>query len=156
MRTSRLPGLVALSVLVAGCYTLQPVTGSVPAVGSRIAFDVNDVGRVALGGSMGPEIAQIEGRLLANSDEEYLIAVDVVRLLRGGEQIWAGEQVRISRDHIGNAYERRFSRGRTLAMSATVIGGIVAMVVARDLLGGGTETDTPPDTSVPAIRIPRR
>jgi hypothetical protein len=145
-----------LGVLVAGCYTLQPVAGTAPAVGSRVALDVNDIGRVALGGSMGPEIAQIEGRLLANSDEEYLIAVEVVRLLRGGEQIWDGEQVRISRDHIGTAYERRLSRGRTLALGTAVVGGIVAIVVTRDLLGGGREPGTPPDTSVPAIRIPRR
>jgi hypothetical protein len=35
-----------------------------PAVGEKVAFDVNDAGRVALGGSLGPEIAQIEGRVV--------------------------------------------------------------------------------------------
>src|SRR5687767_9761792 len=106
MPMHRLAGVVVCTLLVTGCYTLQPVRGGVPPVGSHVAFDVNDAGRVALGGTMGPEIAQVEGRLLNNGTEDYLIAVSTVRLLRGGEQVWAGEQVRIKTEYVGSAYER--------------------------------------------------
>lgn len=112
--------------------------GEVPELGTVVAFDVNDVGRVALGGSMGPEIAQIEGRLLEARNGEYLIAVSAVRLLRGGEQIWSGEQVRIKSEHVGSAYERRFSRGRSIALGAATIGGVTAFLLGRNLVGAGS------------------
>ena len=40
----------------------SPPGGRRPSLGDKVAFDVNDNGRVAFGGSMGPEIGQIEGR----------------------------------------------------------------------------------------------
>lgn len=130
-----------------GCYTLQPVRGTVPAAGTRVAFDVNDAGRVALGGMMGPEIAQIEGRLIEKDNEAYLIAVSTVRLLRGGEQIWSGEQVRVKSEYVGPAYERRFSRGRSLALGTSVLGAFAGFLITRALIGAGSdEPRIPVDT----------
>ena len=136
---TRLAGVVAGALVMAGCYTLQPARAGVPPVGSRVAFDVNDAGRIALGGTIGPEIAQIEGRLLNNGTEDYLIAVSTVRLLRGGEQVWSGEQVRIKSEYVGSAYERRFSRGRSIALGTTVVGGFAAFLVGRSLIGAGQD-----------------
>ncbi len=135
---TRLAGVVAVAFLAAGCYTLQPARGA-PQVGQRVAFDVNDAGRVALGGEIGPEIAQIEGQLLNNGTEDYLIAVSTVRLIRGGEQVWTGEQVRIKSEYVGTAYERRFSRGRSIALGSAVVGGFAAFLVGRSLIGAGQD-----------------
>ena len=49
---SRTVGLLVLGILAAGCYSLQPVRGAAPVVGTTVAFDVNDAGRVALGGQI--------------------------------------------------------------------------------------------------------
>ena len=146
--------LIAFGVALVGCYTLQPAAQpSAPAVG-RFAFDINDVGRVALGGSMGPEIAQVEGRLVRVDSTELDVAVYGVRLLNGTEQVWRGESVRIKREYVKSSYERRFSASRTLAFSASVLGSVAAIVVGRSLIGSGTEgTGTPPDT-LPALRRP--
>ena len=139
MFIGRSAGVVALGLLVGGCYTLQPSRGSAPPVGTTVAFDVNDAGRVALGGTIGPEISQIEGRLLNNGTEDYLIAVSTVRLLRGGEQVWSGEQVRIKSEYVGSAYERRFSRARSVALGSAVLGGFAAFLVGRSLVTGGED-----------------
>jgi hypothetical protein len=151
----RVVGLTSVGVLVVGCYSLVPATGPAPEVGKQMAFDMNDAGRVALGGSMGPEIAQIQGRLLAR-DSDYVVSVTAVKLLRaGGEQTWGGEAVRIKPAYISSMYERRYSGGRTLA--ATAIGaGLVAAVAVRSILGGGAGGDVvrPADTSQ-TQRIPR-
>ena len=144
-------------VLVAGCYTLQPATQAAPEVGTVVALDVNDVGRVALGGSLGPEIGQIEGRLISQENGEYLVAVSSVKYLRGGEQIWSGERVRVNREHVGNTYERRFHKGRTIALSAVVMAGVAAIVASRDLFGFGREPGDNPGDGDPggeALRIP--
>jgi len=120
---------------------MQPVRGVEPQVGTRVAFDVNDQGRQAMGGTMGPEIAQVEGVLLEKENGGYRLSVRAVRLLRGGEQFWSGEEVRLRTEHLGPAYERRFSAGRSVAFVAVGVGGIGAFLVSRSLLGSGTDDD---------------
>lgn len=150
----RAVALTAFGMLVAGCYALVPATGPAPEVGKLMAFDVNDVGRVALGGSMGPEIAQIQGRLLAH-DSDYVVGVTAIKLLKGGEQTWSGEQVRLKPAYVSSMYERRYSGSRTLAASA-IGAGIVAAVAVRSILGGGAGGDiTLPTDSGQTQRIPR-
>lgn len=118
-----------------------------PAPGTEVAFDVTDAGRVALGGTMGPEIAQIEGRLLDSQNGDFVVSVSSVKLLRGGQQIWTGERVRIDKNHVGRVYEKRFSKGRTIALGAVAVGGVTAFMLSRDLGVFGRKTiDPPPDT----------
>jgi hypothetical protein len=139
-----------------GCYTLQPLGGGPPPVGTSVTLDVTDRGRVALGGSMGPEIAQIDGRLIGTDSGGYVVAVSSVRYLRGGSQPWRGEQVRIRTEDVGRAYERRFSRTRSLAIGAAIVGGVVAFLGGQALLGLGEGGDgDPPDDTV-ETRIGRR
>jgi hypothetical protein len=154
-RVSRLIGF-GIATTVAGCYTLEPATAPVPAlVGTQVAFDINDAGRVALGGSMGPEIGQVEGRLVAKDSTDYLIAVSTVRLLRGGEQVWRGEEIRIKSEYVSSVYERRYSRGRSIALSA-IGAGLAAAIATRGIIGGGQDDPRkPPTDSIPSAR-PRR
>jgi hypothetical protein len=113
-----------------------------------MAFDINDGGRVALGGAMGPEISQVEGRLLNRDSTGYLVAVTGIRLLRGGEQSWSGEQVRLKPEYVSTTYEKRFSTGRSLAAGAAGLGA-VAIIAVRSLIGSATpeEGKGPSDTA---------
>ena len=79
----RSASVAALAVTATGCYTLQPVAGGAPAPGQRVAFDVSDVGRVALGGAIGPSISRIEGRLVRRDSAEYVLAVSSVDFFAG-------------------------------------------------------------------------
>lgn len=147
MRLVRLGVAAAVPILVAGCYTLQPAMGVTPEIGQELAFDINDVGRVALGGSMGPEIERVEGRLVSRENSEYLVAVTGVQFLHAGYQPWRGEQVRIKSDYVGSTYARQFSKGRTVSLGAVGIAGF-AYIVTRKLVGSNhTDPPTPPDGS---------
>lgn len=144
---ARAIGVAAACWSLGACYVLQPrPTSDVPPIGSRIAVDVTDAGRVALGGLMGPEIAQIEGRLVgrdnANGAGEYELAVTTVRLLRGGEQVWKGERVTIRRDYVARMYDREFSKGRT-AIAASVGAAVVTYFATQALTGFGHGDDAP-------------
>jgi len=132
----RLIGMAAISL--AGCYTLKPAMGVTPEVGTKVAFAVNDAGRVALGGSMGPEIAQVEGQLLEMDSATYLLAVSGVRTIRGDEQVWSGEQVRLKPEHVAYTYKRAFSVGRSIGLGAISVGGFAAIIASRSLLGFGS------------------
>ncbi|HEX7937668.1 MAG TPA: hypothetical protein VF483_01680 [Gemmatimonadaceae bacterium] len=134
---------------------MQPATGAGPEPGTLMAFEVNDVGRLALGGQMGPEIAHIEGRLLSNEKDEYQVAVRSVKLIRGGDQIWSGERVSIKKEYVSETYERRFSKSRTIALAAVFVVSVYAIVRAENLFGIGKEGD-PADRHDTAITfVPR-
>jgi hypothetical protein len=144
---TRLGSLVCVVALV-GCYTLQPTGGAVPEVGKVIGLEINDAGRVALGGAMGPSIGQIEGRLVQKDNSEYVVAVTAVHLLRGGEQVWRGEAVHIKSEFVSSVSERRFSKSRSAILAAVGVGAI-AIIASRSLLGLGDQDPgkQPGDTS---------
>jgi len=121
-----------------------------------VAFDVNDAGRVALGGSMGPSILQIEGRLLDRDSAKYVVAVSDVHFLQGGQETWTGEKVSISSQYVSSIYERRFSATRTVVVGAIAVGAIAA-IVGRSIIGSGEgePSKMPPDTGL-TVRRPRR
>jgi len=154
MRVLRNAGIAAAGLAAVGCYTLQPAGAASPGIGERVAFDVNDTGRAALGGSMGPEIGQIEGRLLQKDTAQYLVAVSAVHLLRGGEQTWSGEPVRIKTEYVSSTYRRHFAQGRTIALTAVGVGAL-ALILTRSLTASGDAEQKVPDDTASARISPR-
>ena len=134
--------VLAAAVLSVGCYTLQPVVSTTALEGKPIAFDITDAGRVALGGSMGPAIRRVEGRLVGATSDAYTVSVTSVDFLAGGSQAWTGDTVQLRREHVGVAYQRRLSKARTIAAGAAAV-GVVAFIVTRSLNGGGDPEDRP-------------
>jgi hypothetical protein len=151
--------VVIAGVLSAGCYTLEPAGGVTPEVGTGVAFDINDAGRVALGGSMGPEIDQIQGRLLSKDGTDYVVGVTMVQLLKGGTQVWHGESVRISPSYVNTMYLRRFSAGKTIAISAVGVGAVLALAGTALVTTGALDppkTDTGTTGTQRRGRVPRK
>jgi hypothetical protein len=142
-------------MLVAGCYTLRPIDNNGIALGTAVGLDINDAGRVALGGSMGASIARVQGRLVERDASSYMLAVSGVEFLRGGEQGWNGERVRIQAEHVSSVSERILSKGRTAALTTAVVASFV-LAVRSGLVGSliGDEGRLPEDTAQ-TIRIPR-
>ena len=115
------------------CYSLQPMVSATPAPGTRMAFAINDVGRVALGGSMGPELLRVEGYLQSREGDDYFVNVSGVQLLQGGFQTWAGETVRINSSYVSAVYEKKFSKVKTIGAIA-VVSVAAATLVAKGKL----------------------
>src|SRR4051794_14171659 len=123
--------VAGIGLLTTSCYSLEPSAALVPVPGTRLAFSINDVGRVALGGSMGPELRRVEGNLQSKDGDDYVVNVTGVELLQGGYQTWAGETVRIKSSYVSAIYEKRFSKART----ALFIGGAAvaaSLLVSKD------------------------
>ena len=142
--------VTGIGVLTTSCYTLQPVAAAVPEAGTRLAFAINDLGRVALGGSMGPELLRVEGSLQRKDGDEYVVNVAGVQLLQGGFQTWGGETVRINTHHVSAVYERKFSKGRT----AVAVGA--ATLVAAVLVPRGIRSFLPPEDETPVETVVTR
>lgn len=107
---------------------------------------------------MGPEIREIEGRLINRENGDYQVSVSSVRLMRGDLQVWSGETVSIKSDYVSAMFEKRFSKGRTVALSAVLLAGVTAFAVSRDLLGLGlgSSDSNKKDTTGTSNRGPRQ
>jgi hypothetical protein len=138
------------------CYTYGPLTTPSPAVGQTFEFEVSDRGRVDLSERFGPGLTEIEGRLVANENSQYVINVFRVSHLNGQTAQWSGETTRINQSFIGTVRARRLSRGRTALAAAGATGVILALLASRGLLGSWTgDSDTPDDEEPPiSTRIP--
>ena len=142
--------------LALGCYTYQPIANQPLPLGTTVELSINDAGRAILGGSMGPEIASIEGRLIRQDSAEYVVAVSQLQLLRNGTQVWNGERVVVRKDFVTGIRERQLSKSRTAVLSAVVVGA-VATALSQGLNGmiAGDQGKPAPTDTGRAIRIPR-
>ena len=145
-------GLLMLP-LRAGCYTMQPLVGSrpEPAPGTRLVIELTDAGRVAMANQMGPDVARFESRLVRQTDSAYVLSVSMVVGAWGAQARWNGEQVMLRTDYVRTIGERRFSAGRTALVAVGTTASVMAFVLTRSLLGGGSSTDpnnptTPPNS----------
>lgn len=145
LRWVRRPLAVLLGTLhlCTACYQYVPIR-SAPTVGSRVALEINDDGRIALRDQLGPGIVRLEGRLSAVYGDSMVVEALNVTQIRGQALPVANVLVRVSPQHVERMDERRLSRSRTWL----VIGGAAA-IVATFLLSGGfggrTPTNKPPD-----------
>jgi len=146
--------VAGIGLLTVGCYNLQPSSVAVPEPGTRLAFAINDVGRVALGGSMGPELRRVEGSFQAKDGDDYVVNVSGVELLQGGFQTWAGESVRINSSYVSAVYEKKFSKSKTaLAVGGVAVGAL--LLGSRSIRSYLDPTEKAPNDTFAARRIPR-
>ncbi|WP_337169407.1 hypothetical protein [Gemmatimonas aurantiaca] len=141
--------------LTLGCYSTRPVVGTGIPAGTQVELQLTDAGRLAMAETLGSSADVVQGRLVSRDSAAWTVAVSSIQLLRGGQQVWSGEHLRIRPEHVALASERRFSRGRTAIVSAAVVGVIVG-IVKSGLVGMGQEDGGPaPSDSVATVRIPR-
>jgi len=104
---------------------------------------------------MGPEIDEVEGVLLKKDSVEFVLAVRSVHTIRGGNQPWSGERVRVNAAYVTGVSERQLSKSRTLIASA-VGAGLLVLAVKMSLGGSGTfDPKQPPvDSASTSLRKP--
>jgi hypothetical protein len=152
-RARRWAAVALLPALVIGCYTYRPATMA-PQPGARLAFDVNDRGRMSIADSLGPGVTRIEGQLAERTDSGYVVHVAEVSTIRGPRARWSGETVRLRPEYLSGITERRFSKQRTALLAAGVAAALVAFIASRDLLGlgGGDDSDGNPPCCEESLR----
>lgn len=155
-RTRWKAGLLALAWL-SGCYTYVPVESSTPPVGETVSFEITDRGRVSLAERMGTGIRSIEGRVMGAEGDQYVVSVFRVASIDGQSSAWSGETIRLDRDFVSRAHERRLSKSRSWLAAAVMTGVIVAVVTTTGLAGFFDDDDIelPPEPNPDDLR-PKR
>lgn len=141
--------LGAVTSVSTACYQYVPILGSTPQVGDRVALQVSDEGRVSLRDQFGPGVDRVEGLLLENGGDQYVVSVSKVRTIRGETSHWTGERVRIPQTAVARVHEQKFSRKRTIMAVSGAALAAVAFVASRSLIGFGNSGDPPPPGGPP-------
>ena len=131
-----------------GCYSTRPLT-TAPVPGTTVVLDLNDRARVQLGDRIGPSAASIEGVVQPGSDSGYVINISSVKYLNGQTNQWSGERFTLSPTLVTQAWQREFSRSRTMSLGLGITAAIVTLMLKTDFLsktGGGQPTNPPPPT----------
>jgi len=119
------------------CHTYLPPQDVVPAAGHEIAVELNDRGRVLVGGQLGESVQVVQGRLIGSTDSTVTLSVNRTVLLRGSSAVWAGEQATIPREGVRGIRLRQFSKGRTVLLSIGIAVGLAVIGGVISLAGGG-------------------
>jgi hypothetical protein len=135
---------LALVAPVGGCYVYTPLA-SAPSTGSTVSFTLTDAGRLSLGRSIGEGARSLEGEVDSTTDSTYVLHVQSVTYINGQHNKWTGERLVVGRQQVTDARQRDFSKSRTALVAAATVGGLVAFIATRGLLGGGGETQRNPD-----------
>src|ERR1044071_2972602 len=125
VRSSKILRACVLSFLTGvstACYVYTPVA-SPPAQGSQLRLDLNDRGRVGLGGQIGASGSAVEGLLQPGPDSIFTLKVVSVSYLNGQRNQWTGEPLSVSRDFVRDVRARQFSKTRT----ALTVGSIAPL-----------------------------
>jgi hypothetical protein len=128
---------VALATQTA-CHTLAPLQESVPGSGRDVAVELNDRGRVLVGGQLGESVLYVEGRIVGSTDSAVTLSVARTVLMQGSTVVWTGEQVALPREGVRGYRLRQFSRGRTVMMSIAVTVGLALVGLGISIVGGGS------------------
>ena len=129
--------VLLLCAAASACYEYTPAPAA-PGTGTRLLLELNDRGRVGLGDSIGPSGSVVEGTVASNSDSAYSIRVVRVGYLNGQSNQWNGEALTVARQWVGNAKERKFSKGKTWLTASAASLAAAAFIASRGLLGFGS------------------
>jgi hypothetical protein len=143
-------GFTALGVLplLAACYTYTPIATLEPEPGTDVALVLSDQGRMQSYRQIGPYATRVEGALVQATPDEFTLAVSDVIDIRGSHSKWTGESVSLPRSYVMMTYRKQFSRSKTMLVAAATVGGIIALIASRNLIGlggGSSPTPNPPD-----------
>jgi hypothetical protein len=133
-------GLAVVMVVNTGCYTYQPIVDAQPQVGQTVSLELNDQGRAALSNQLGPGVLSVEGLLQQATNNEYVVSVNSVESIQGGTAHWGGERVTIPSSAVGRSSLRTLARGRSWGLAGAVVLGLVAIIMTRSIIGGGSGT----------------
>ena len=130
--------VLPLLTSAAACYYYQPLDTPSPQPGTYMQVMLTDSGTSHFWGYLGPDVGNLQGRLISADPQSLALSVHSVEQRHGQILGWKGETVTLSREYVATMQERRFSKGRTGLLAAGAVMGLVAVVTALTNLGVGS------------------
>ncbi len=126
--------IIAATLVLAGCYSYQPLARATPIPNTRVVVQLTDAGTQRLAGYLGRNSTSVDGRVLGVSDSMLQLSVVAVHATDGDVHYWKGEPIDLPRETIAGILQRRLAKGST-----ALVGGIATAVLVglAGVLTGG-------------------
>jgi hypothetical protein len=131
--------ILAGATPLTGCYTTRPLT-SAPAPGTTVLLDLNDRARVEFGDRIGSSATRIEGIAEPAADSVYVLRISSIAYMNGQSNRWSGEPFTVPARFVSQAWQRSFSRSRTVALGTGIGAALMAVLLKVNLNGNGSST----------------
>lgn len=132
---------MALAALCTGCYEYGPMPQARGNGRQTVELLLNERGRADFVDRIGPDALSLEGVLVERRDSTVAIDITSVRYINQSVTRWTGERLVVVNGQLRDIRNKRLSVSKTGFAIGSAIGGLVAFIVTRSLLGGG---DSPP------------
>jgi len=132
---------MALAALCGGCYEYGPMPQARGNGRQTVELLLNERGRADFVDRIGPDALSLEGVLVERRDSTVAIDITSVRYINQSVTRWTGERLVVVNGQLRDIRNKRLSVSKTGFAIGSAIGGLVAFIVTRSLLGGG---DSPP------------
>lgn len=133
--------------LLAGCYKYQPLQSSLPTKGASVQVSLTPDGTERVIRRFGPNIRQLEAKVLEVRQDTLSLAVRVARTPEGIESYFNGDTITLPLAGVSSISNRKFAVGPTMLIGGLLIGGTIGTAAA---LGSTSSTGGPPGSGVPS------
>lgn len=124
----------------------MPLTGGLPAPGTRIAAELTPEASRALAGEIGSGATGVEGLLIRADSAAWELSLLRVDHAGGAETMWNRETVRFPAGSLARVRERQPDTRRSVLAGAIVVLGALGLA---ELFGGGIFSDSDGGTPNP-------
>jgi hypothetical protein len=132
---------LAAALLLAGCYKYRPLDSSLPAQGASVQVSLTSEGTEQVIRRYGPNIGQLEAKVLEVRQDTLKLAVRVARTPEGIESYFNGDTLTLPLSGVSSISSRKLAVGPTVLIGGLVIGGTIGTAAA---LGGTSSNSAPP------------
>ncbi|MBX9928556.1 MAG: hypothetical protein K2X99_06535 [Gemmatimonadaceae bacterium] len=138
----------ALALVSTACATYRPTTAPLTAA-QAVRVRLSDAGTTALGGTLGKDVASIDGEVSRASADTLWMTIASLRQRDGNLLFSQGTNVAIARTHVASTELRTISRSRSLLVAAATAVAAAAIVASVKGGGGGVGSGGAPPGSTP-------
>ncbi|HEX5387575.1 MAG TPA: hypothetical protein VFW66_12785 [Gemmatimonadales bacterium] len=128
----------------AGCYRYEAVTGPAPVAGQDIRADLSSAGTSQVRTHFGPNVAQVDGKVLDIRSDTLLLAVTAARTQDGFTIEVPSDTVALPRAAVTSVSKRSFALGQSALVGGLLAGGAVGAVAILGSSDAGGFSQRPP------------
>lgn len=140
--------VVIAIVSSAACYAQVPITdASAAPAGEPVHAVLTPYGSVEMVSKLGPNVHEVDGRLVSLDTSTVTIALATTVGLDGSQQNWSGDRIEFPRTVLDQLTTSRFSAKRTVWLGVVTVAGVAVLrgvLGGTSLVGGGGSNSPPP------------
>ncbi|MDE3151440.1 MAG: hypothetical protein KGL93_04270 [Gemmatimonadota bacterium] len=145
-RWGRAAAVIAI-VSSAACYTQVPITDTSAPAGEPVHAVLTPYGSVQMVSKLGPNVHEVDGRLVSFDTSTVTIALATTVGLDGTQQDWSGDRIEFPRTVLDQLTTSRFSARKTTWLGVVTVAGLAVLrgvLGGTSLVGGGGSNSPPP------------